>query len=1175
MQKKNLWVVLTIGLMIASFSASIWAADVTARIRGTVTDPSGAVVPGAELTATNVQTGVAYTAKAQSNGNYELLNLPVGTYNLAATAPGFQAFSASGIKLNIDQQYVQDVKLAVGSTGEKVEVVANQVQVDTTSIQLSNVVESKQIVDLPLIGRNWTQLELISPGVQAASDRFGTFSANGSQAQQSSYLINGTDTNDLPLNTALYIPSPDALSQFNLVSSSLNPEYARNSGAIVSASIKNGTNQYHGDVFEFYRDTFLNNHNFFQLTAPKFHQNLFGGTFGGPVLHDKLFFFLSYQGNRASQPQTVANNTVFTSAELAGNWALSPTGSAVNFWNKPDPKTPTDLKSGKSNPIPGSLVAKVGCAPGSTWGDCFQPGGFGTPIVASIPTSAFNPIATALVQKYVPLANAANNQFLFNPTQQTIQDQGIARVDANVTASDQLLGIMVFQHAPSSRTLPFTGATLPGFGDQNKSEVRQYTASWTHLFGSATLNELRLGYSRLNFDAVEPQNPVLPSSVGFQINPQNSKSAGLPLMSVTGMFTLGFSNNGPQPRVDQTYQVTDNFSKIVGNHSYKFGYEGRRFNVDNPFFGNNNGNYSFGGTGGFSTLNAGLDFLLGNPDTYGQGAGGVINANAYEHYLYAQDQWKFRDNLTITYGAGWQVDTPFHNRQFKGEGTNCFIPGQTSTIFPTAPTGLNYPGDKGCNDASGATTAWKDIGPRVGFAYAPNFGFLSGGDSRKLSIRGGYGIYFNRTEEETSLQNLGAPPFGLGSAGAADFTVAPNVSGTPSFANPYVDIDTGQSFTNKFPFTFPSPGQPVDFTPFEPISISLYSPHFRIPYSENFNLTIERQLPSNIVARMSYVGALGRHEQITYEGNPITQAGHDACLASSTCSSAKNRINQSVLFPTHTAFAPGDQIASVGTIDTIGSSNYHSLQLSATKGYTHGLLFQASYTWSHAIDNGSSFENSGFGGANRGYNQFVPGLNIGDSGFDVRHRFVISPVYDIPSWKSLPGLHWLPDVVGKGWEISGIMTFATGFPVDIRTSSGSLSLFCTSNFQFYACPDVPNQVAPIRFEDPRVGKNFWFDPTSFQTEAIGTFGNTHRNPLHGPGINSTDAAIFKNIYFWPGNESRYIQLRLESYNVFNHTNFYNPASVNNISNSITSGTFGRVTSAAPGRQTQLAAKIYF
>lgn len=1157
MPNKTLRRLIATGTFCFLLCLQLWSADVTARIRGTVTDPSGAVLANARVVATNVQTGQAYNAQSQSNGSYELLNLPIGTYNLSATAPGFEAFAVTGIKLNIDQIYVQDAKLSLGGTTEKVEVQANAVQVDTTNMQLSNVVESKQIVDLPLIGRNWTQLEQLQPGVQASSDRFGTFSANGSQTQQSSFLINGTDTNDLPLNTPMYVPSPDALSQFNLITSSLNPEYDRNSGAIVSASVKTGTNAYHGDVFEFYRDTFLNNHNFFQLTAPVFHQHIFGGTLGGPVLKDNAFFFLSYQGLRGVQPQTVAANTVYTPAELTGNWSTTPTGTATNFWTKP--------VNGKSttNAIPGTLLAGTGCPAGSTWGSCFQPGGFGTPVLP-IPTKAFNPVAQALIQKFVPAPNGPNNEFLFNPSTVSVQDQGIARLDGNVTAKDQLWGVLVFQHAPSSETLPFTGGTLPGFGDQSSRETHQFTASWTHILSSASLNEFRLGYSRFNFDAVEPINPVLPSSAGFQISPQNTASAGLPLMSITGMFSLGFSSNGPQPRKDQTYQLTDNYSKIVGNHSLKFGYEGRRFNVDNPFFGRNNGSFAFGGAGTFSTMNPGLDFLLGNPDSFGQGAGGFIRAVAYESYIYGQDQFKLRDNLTITYGAGWQIDTPLHNRQFGGEAIACFVPGQQSGVFPTAPTGLVYPGDPHCNDAGGAQIHWKHVGPRIGFAWAPSLGVLSGGESHKLSIRGGYGIYFDRTEEESSLQNLGTPPFGLSSAGALDFTG----STASAFVNPFQDINTGQTFGNKFPFSFPTPGAAVNFTPFEPIGISTYSPQFSAPYSENINLTIERELPSAIVARLSYVGALGRHEQIDSEANPISQAGHDACLADQNC--INNRNSQSKLFPTHTAFAPGNLIASVGTINTTGTSNYNSLQLSATKGMSHGLLFQASYTWAHSLDNGSSFENSGFGGLTRGFNQFVPSLNYGDSNFDARNRFVFSPVYNIPNWKGLPGLHWLPDPIGKGWEVSGILTLAQGFPIDIRTSAGSLSLFCSANFQFYACPDVPNQIAPIKFEDPRVGKNFWFDPSSFQSEAVGTFGNTHRNPLHGPGLNNTDFAIYKNVFFWPGSESKYLQLRLESYNVFNHTQF-----IYNSTGSITSSLLGRITAAQPGRQSQLAVKIYF
>ena len=1132
------------------FGFSAFAANVTGRIRGTVTDPSGAVVVNTTVTATNVQTGVAYTAKSNNSGAYEFLQLPVGTYNVSATAPGFQKFAANGITLNIDQEYVQPIQFQVGQEAQTVEVQANAVQVDTTNMQLSNIVESKQIVDLPLIGRNWTQLEQLEPGVQATNDRFGTFSANGSQTTQSSYLINGTDSNDLVLNTPLYVPSPDALSEFNLITSSLNPEYDRNSGAIVSASVKSGTNAYHGDVFEFYRDTFLNTRNFFQQTKPLFHQNLFGGTIGGPVLKDKAFFFLSYQGNRAVVPQTnpVGTNTVFSAAQLG-------TGSPTANWTTLANGTNLSLST---NPIPGTLLASTGCPAGSTWQSCFQPSGSGTVL---IPTKAYNPVALGLVSKFVPAVNGPNNEFIFNPTTNRVQDQGIARLDGNVTAKDQLWGVLVFQHAPSSDVLPFTGASLPGFGDVSTSETRQFTADWTHVFSGSTLNEFRLGYSRLNFGSTEPQTVVLPSTAGFAITPQFPAVAGLPTININGYFNLGFSNNGPQPRIDQTYQVTDSFSKIVGRHSLKFGFEGRRFNVDNPFFGNNNGTYSYSGQGTFSSGDPGLDFLLGVPDGYTQGAGGVINARAYESYIYGQDVWKIRDNLTLTYGAGWQVDTPLHNRQFQGFGINCFIPGEQSKVFPTAPTGLTYPGDPGCNDAGGATTAWKDVGPRFGFAYSPDLGWLSGAPG-KLSIRGGYGIYFNRSEEETSLQNLGAPPFGVTSFGAVDFGAS-----SPAFANPYMDIDTGATFTNKFPATFPKPGQAADFTTLEPLSISLYSSHFRVPYSENFNLTAQRELPSNIVATISYVGALGRHEEITFEGNPITAAGQAACLASPTCIADRN--TQQIQFPTHTAFAPGNLIASVGTIDTSGSSNYNALQLSATKGFTHGLLFQASYTYSHALDNASGFENAGFG-IQRGYNQFDPALNYGDSAFDTRHRFVFSPVYQIPSLKSLSGLHWLPDAIGKGWEISGIETLATGFPFDIAyDGSTSRSLFCAASVNFYACPDVPLQTGPLVTENPRQGKNFWFSPSNFTAEPLGQFGNTHRNAYHGPGINNTDVGVYKNIYLWGGNESRYIQLRLESYNVFNHTQFNEPTA------NFASASFGRIRSAAAGRQTQLAAKIYF
>ncbi len=1177
MKQISVWRRVILGTLLAVSFSYAHAIEVTARIKGSVTDPSGAVVPSAQITVTNTQTGVVTTTTSNTSGDYLFPALPIGTYNINVTAAGFKGFTATGIVLNIDQEFVESVKLSVGSSSDTVSVEADSVQVNTTDMQLSNIVDSHQIVELPLIGRAFTQLEQIMPGVQASSDRFGGFSVNGGQTQQSAYVINGADSNDLPLNTIAIQPNIDALAQFNLVTGPLNAEYDRNGGAIVNTAIKQGTNHFHGDAFWFYRDTFLNTRNFFQKsvigttssgapiiqpTSP-FHQNIFGGTIGGPVLKDKLFGFFAYQGTRQRVPQTGGNVNVFSANELAGNFA----GTTFS-----------------SNPIP-ATVNIPGCSAGQTFASCFGPAGLN----GKLPTGAFNPVAANLLKTYVPAAApGTTNTYTFNPVTGSTIDQYIGRADYNVTSKDQIYAVYIRQKTLTTDTLPFTGATIPGFGDMSTTIIDQGSLGYTRQISNTMVNDLEVHYTRFNFDAVEPQHVVTPASLGFSIAPQNAAAASVPTIAFTGTnsnqpaFTLGFSTNGPQPRIDQVYQLNDSISKSLGHHNLKFGYDLRRYNVSNPFYANNSGSYSFNSTSGggnnFTSGDVALDFLLGIPLSYSQGSGAIINAYAFLNYFFAQDTWKATSSLTLSYGLGYQIDTPLHNTQFKSIGVTCYIPGLQSKVFPTAPKGLDYPGDPGCNNASGATTRYSDFGPRFGFAWAPDLGSLSGGSSRKLSIRGGYGIYYNRTEEETSLQNLEDPPFGVSSSGAVDYGNATN----PGFANPYQDLNdntSGGLYKNKFPFTFPSAGQAVDFTQFTPFGLSQYAPGFRSPYSENVQLTVEREFPGQFVARASYVGTFGRHNQLVVEGNPVTQAGHDACLASTTCNTT-NRNLQSFYYPTHTQYGYADpaigglnDFGSIGLISTAAASNYNSLQLSVDKGLTHGLQMQASYTYSHALDNASSFENSGFGSnGQRGYNQYPggQGLNYGNALFDARHRFVIAPIYITPT---RGGNAFSPkNLALSGWEITGIATFATGFPFDISYAGAtSRSLWCSASLSFYACPDVPNQIAPISYGNKRVlvnNKSTDFLATSFAAEPLGGFGNISRNTYHGPGINNTNLILAKN-FAVSSDGVRSLQFRMESDNVFNHTQFSNPTS------SFTSTNFGLITAAAAGRQTQLAVKFYF
>jgi hypothetical protein len=590
------------------------ADELYGRIRGVVTDPSGAVVPGAAVTAVNVGTGIAKQTESAADGAYEFIQLATPSiYNVKVEARGFKTFEADGIQLRLTQIYVLNVALEVGTVTQEVVVEAQPAQVEATSMQLGTRITASAIVDLPLNGRNWVDLQQLQAGVVAASDARGNYATNGSQADQNSYLINGTDNNDFPLNVPQVTPSPDAIAEFMMVTSTINPEYGRNSGAILNAVIKSGSNSFHGDGFDFYRDTSLNARNFFLPSPEIFHRNQFGGTIGGPIWKNHTFFFFSYQGLREVRP------------ENSGDCGCASPGTVPVFSS--DQRNgifPDIATSAALSPFP--LVGESGATfpAGTAYSTIFPTG--------HIPTLDFNSISSGLLSKYVPPATVGSN-YTFNPVVPALDDQYLSRIDHTFSPKDSIWAYWLWERYSDNLELPFIGATVPGFNQTDAEHWQQYTAAWNHTFGGSMLNEARIGYTRLNFVSTLPQTPTAPSTAGFTgITPQLTSGEGLPVVDVLGYFNVGFSEDGPQPRIDQTYQATDNLTKIVGKHSFKGGFEMRRFEVWSAFSHVNDGAFTYNGEGPYSTGDPGADFLLGIPYQYLQGSGDVLNERTQEYY---------------------------------------------------------------------------------------------------------------------------------------------------------------------------------------------------------------------------------------------------------------------------------------------------------------------------------------------------------------------------------------------------------------------------------------------------------------------------------------------------------------------------------------------------------------
>jgi hypothetical protein len=1169
-------------LAIFAFSASVARADITGSISGVVTDPSGAVVPGAKVTATAMSTNVLATTVTDAKGFYAFPALSVDQYTVSVAQPGFSQFLMSAITINANSAVRVDIKLTIGRVASAVEVKSDALQVETQSTQMGEVIEGEKITSVPLNGRSFIDLLALQPGVSpyqgnddtsgvgastlSGDQSNGTQSVNGGRVNSNGFMVNGADAEEGVHNGAAMIPNLDSIAQFRIITNNFNAEYGNFSGGQINVVTKSGTNKISGNIFEFLRNTDLDAKNFYASQRGVFIQNQFGGTFGGPIKKDKVFFFADYQGTR----QIVGQTQFFPVPSLADR-----TGSLSDQASALEGSDPANGGQGvEGTHWAGVLSQRLGYPVAA--GEAYYTPGCNSASVcvfpnAVIPKRAWSPAAVGTLS-YIPQPNQTT---LSGPVYQTSafnsnlqDDKGGFRLDTH-TPWGALFG---YYFADKFTTVnPYDqGINIPGFADQNTGLTQMYNVGLTTTFSPSVVNDVRLVYLRdVNLTGVPQQGTgVSLASLGFNTPWNATGGIGNITPALTGVPSFFFNSyefglaQDTLRQYNNTLQVIDNYTKIAGTHTIQFGVDYHYDQINERNYDDPNGAFGFNGS------ETGLDFadyLLGATDNFTQASQQLLDSRAGYYGGYAQDSWRAFPNLTLNYGLRYEVMTPWYDTQNKLETV---IPGEQSKVFPGAPVGMALPGDPGVPRTL-SPIEYKDFAPRVGIAFSPN---LSDGVMQKIfggpgksSIRAGYGIFYSSIQDATGFVEVGDAPFGL-------YYSSPE---PPFLESPFIDRATGHSEGIKFPFVFPptnvSPSNPdttFNWVQATPISGSDYF-YYRnvIPYVEEFELSLQRQFGSNTVLTASYVGTVGRHLLTFEESNPADpalclQLSNPANLApGSTPCGPYGEDNEYTLANGQTVGGTrptfGINFGSNPYMKTAVSSSYNSLQVSLqhTEKYADFLI---GYTWEKSLDNGSTnFDAT---------NPYNPGLSNSLSIFDVPQDLVASYTVQLP-FDKLTGKGALADRIAAGWALSGITTFATGQPVQIGESDDR-SLTGT----FDDTVDEPSYAGnggPLYTNRNPRSQMPYFNPNYFVPEPLGQVGNAMRRFFPGPGILNSDLALLKDTKV---TESSTVQFRAEAFNVFNHAQFGNPSG--NINNTGTGG-FGYVTSAGNPRIMQVALKVQF
>jgi hypothetical protein len=1081
-------------------AAMAWGQGANGIITGNVSDASGAAIIGAKVAATNTGTGAQSTATTNETGSYRFVDLPTGMYTVTIEANGFRKTVLTAQRLVVATTLRMDASLEVGEVTTSVTVESVAAPVNTEDAQLGQTMT--QIDDLPLLsgngGRNPLLLLGLQPGVSmtstgSAGSSVGPFAVNGQRTQANNFMLDGADANDLAINVpdAVNVISPDALGEFRVITGAMKAEYGRDSGAIIESTIKSGTNQFHGGATEVFRNQLLNANNYFSnesgLARPKFNLNDFDANLGGPIWKNKTFFFISYLGFRRVYGVTDTGQ-VFTDAERAAILA---------------------------NGVP----------------------------------------AAKAIVNITPVANLAGDQYASAPVDNLQRDQGVLKLDHHFSDRNTFSASYFTERSNELAPFAFQGPQIPGFGELDFVTYHNVALHDTHTFSPNVINEAIAAFHRRDEPGVEPQNHTTPASLGFTgIIPDDPAAAGPPYVSI-GNITIGNTYQGPQARRDNTWQYGDSVTWIKGRHTIKFGGEYRAFEQNQIFDFINNGYIAFSG---FATQNNLVKVLpgLANDPLVNDFANGYVssfydqsnsNRQGYRDKFfsgYAQDDFKVTRNLSINFGLRYDYGNPLQELLNR---VSTFRPGQQSTVFPTAPVGLVFPGDTGISRSTYSPDR-KDFGPRFGLAWDPT-------GKGKLVVRSGFGIFYNVPESELTLQYLGAAPYGaqVVAIGSTDMT------------HPYsTATGTAPLAQNPFPFTPAKPGDKFDFTTVAPVGITRMSPNFQTPSAMQYSLDVQYEVAKNWLASAGFVGSQGRHLEDRRDINPA--------LLTPTATSQNEPLRNIYNLGNPQDAAYGGAVFG-GITDQLSDSNssYSSLQLSLQKRTSYGLTMTNAYTYAHCIDNGSGLRTNS--------NPFSASYDRGNCATDIRHAYVGTVLYELPWFHDQRG--FVGHVLG-GFSISSVVTLQTGIPFDI-TDGGDRSLTGAGD-------DRPDYIGGnVQFVDPRANafglQNSYFNGTGGGSntastnpnflrvgsggsvaQGAGAYGNFGRNVFHGPGTLNTDLRLSKTVHL---TEHQTLTLRGEAFNFFNHTQFFNP------DGNINDTTFGQVLTAHDPRLVQFTAQFRF